>query len=181
MEVIETDSLILDKAKFSDWEEMYHNVWSQPECAKYMAWKITESEEAAKIRMMKTIEFQKIHDTYLVYEKAGGKPIGFAGAEKLSSYVYQETGICLGPNYMRKGFGKQIVQGLIEYCRKNFGAKEFIYSTREANEVSNSLAKSLGFTVTSEEDKIDCRSGQHYTLLRYSLKLDQSDKESDKC
>ena len=34
--MIETESLILDKAKFSDWKEMYCNVWSQPESAKYM-------------------------------------------------------------------------------------------------------------------------------------------------
>ena len=55
--MIETESLILDKAKFSDWKEMYCNVWSRPESAKYMAWNLTTSEENAKIRIMKTIEF----------------------------------------------------------------------------------------------------------------------------
>ena len=39
--MIETESLILDKAKFSDWKEMWDNVWSQPESARYMAWDIT--------------------------------------------------------------------------------------------------------------------------------------------
>ena len=62
--MIETESLILDKAKFPDWEEMYHNVWSQPESARYMDWNITTSEEAAKIRIAKTITFQKSHDQY---------------------------------------------------------------------------------------------------------------------
>ena len=52
--MIETESLILDKAKFSDWAEMYHNVWSQPESARNMEWAITTSEEAAKIRITKT-------------------------------------------------------------------------------------------------------------------------------
>ena len=70
--MIETESIILDKAKFSDWEEMYRNVWSQPESARYMEWTITTSEEAAKIRIIKTIAFQREHDTYLVYEKFGG-------------------------------------------------------------------------------------------------------------
>lgn len=65
--MLETESLILDKAKFSDWKEMYCNVWSQPESAKYMEWNITTSEENAKIRIMKTIAFQKEHDTYLVH------------------------------------------------------------------------------------------------------------------
>lgn len=35
--MIETANLILDKAKLSDWKEMYENVWSRAESAKYMA------------------------------------------------------------------------------------------------------------------------------------------------
>ena len=169
--MIETESLILDKAKFPDWEEMYHNVWSQPESARYMAWSITTSEEAAKIRIVKTIAFQKEHDTYVVYEKSSGKAIGFAGVEKLEPCIYQEAGICLGPNYVGKGFGRQILQGLIQYCKEQFGAKEFIYSTRDENTASNRLAKSFGFLLISSAAKIDSKDGHSYNLLQYSLKL----------
>ena len=169
--MIETESLILDKAKFPDWEEMYHNVWSQPESARYMDWNITASEEAAKIRIVKTIAFQKEHDTYVVYEKSSGKAIGFAGVEKLEPCIYQEAGICLGPNYVGKGFGRQILQGLIQYCKEQFGAKEFIYSTRDENTASNRLAKSFGFLLISSAAKIDSKDGHSYNLLQYSLKL----------
>ena len=169
--MIETESLILDKAKFPDWEEMYHNVWSQPESARYMDWNITTSEEAAKIRIVKTIAFQKEHDTYVVYEKSSGKAIGFAGVEKLEPCIYQEAGICLGPNYVGKGFGRQILQGLIQYCKEQFGAKEFIYSTRDENTASNRLAKSFGFLLISSAAKIDSKDGHSYNLLQYSLKL----------
>ncbi len=169
--MIETESLILDKAKFSDWKEMYCNVWSQPESAKYMAWNITAGEEDAKIRILKTIEFQKEHDSYLVYEKSSGKAIGFAGVEKIEPYIYQEAGICLGPDYVGKGFGKQILQGLIQYCKEEFGAKEFVYSTREENTASHQLAKSLGFTEISSVRKTDGKDGHRYYLLQYSLKL----------
>ena len=169
--MIKTKSLILDKAKFSDWEEMYRNVWSQAESARYMDWNITAGEEAAKIRIVKTIAFQKEHDTYLVYEKSSGRAIGFAGIEKIEPYTYQEAGICLGPNYVGKGFGKQILQGLIQYCKEQFGAKEFIYSTRDENIASNQLAKSFGFTMVSSAAKIDRKDGHPYHLLQYSLKL----------
>lgn len=37
-----------------------------------MEWTVTTSEETAKIRIVKTIAFQKEHDTYLVYEKSSG-------------------------------------------------------------------------------------------------------------
>ena len=169
--MIETKSLILDKAKFSDWEEMYRNVWSQPESARYMEWTITISEEAAKIRIVKTIAFQKEHDTYLVYEKSSGKAIGFAGVEKIEPYIYQEAGICLGRDYVGRGFGKQILQGLIQYCREQFDAKEFIYSARDENIASNRLAKSFGFSIISSEAKIDVKDGHRYNLRQYSLKL----------
>lgn len=169
--MIETKDLILDKAKFSDWEGMYHNVWSHPESAKYMLWNVTTSEDEAQIRIQKTIEFQKSHDTYTVYEKASGSPIGFAGVGQIAPTVYEETGICLGPDYVGKGFGKQILQALIQYCKESFGATEFVYSTRENNEASNRLAISQGFTVIGSEPKIDCRDGQPYKLIKYSLKI----------
>lgn len=169
--MLETRDLILDKAKFSDWKDMYNYVWSQPESAKYMEWRVTQSENDARIRMHKTIAFQKKHDTYLVYEKASGKAIGFAGIEKVSSYVYQETGICLGPEYVRKGFGKQILQALIQYCKKEFGARKFIYTARQENVVSNRLAESLGFKRISWKPKTDSRDGHSYNLLRYCLIL----------
>ena len=141
--MIETESLILDKAKFSDWKEMYCNVWSRAESAKYMAWNLTTS----------------------------GKAIGFAGVEKIKPYIYQEAGICLGPDYVGKGFGKQVLRGLIQYCKEEFGAKEFIYSTREENRASIRLAKSLGFTRVSSAPKTDSKDGHSYNLLQYSLKL----------
>ena len=136
-----------------------------------MAWSITTSEEAAKIRIVKTIAFQKEHDTYVVYEKSSGKAIGFAGVEKLEPCIYQEAGICLGPNYVGKGFGRRILQGLIQYCKEQFGAKEFIYSTRDENTASNRLAKSFGFLLISSAAKIDSKDGHSYNLLQYSLKL----------
>ena len=169
--MIETESLILDKAKFSDWEDMYRKVWSRPESAKYMEWNLTTSEENAKIRITKTIAFQKEHDTYMVYEKSSGKAIGFACVEKIEPYIYQEAGICLGPDYVGKGFGRQILQGLIQYCKEEFRAKEFIYLTREENKASNQLAKSFGFTVISSVPKTDSKDGHRYNLLQYSLKL----------
>ena len=136
-----------------------------------MMWKITTSEEDAKVRIQKTIAFQKEHDTYLVYEKSTGKAIGFAGVEQMEPYIYEEAGICLGPDYVGKGYGKQILQGLIQYCREEYGAKEFVYSTREENSASNQLAKSFGFTLISSVPKTDSKDGHRYNYLQYRLKL----------
>ena len=53
----ETKDLILEKAKFEDWETMYKNVWSRSEAALYMQWRVTESEAAARECIRKTIRF----------------------------------------------------------------------------------------------------------------------------
>lgn len=169
--MLETKDLIIDKAKFSGWEGMYRNVWSHAESAQYMMWNITDSEEKAKIRIQKTIDWQKEHDTFNVYEKSSGEPIGFAGVEKLAPEKYGETGICLGPKYVHKGYGRQILNALIEYCRKEYGAKEFIYSTREKNIPSVKLAEAFGFKLIGSEIKTDERNGNQYKYLRYSLKI----------
>lgn len=169
--MLETADLILDKAKPSDWKDIYYNVWSRPEAAKYMSWRLSDSEEDAKERVLRTIEFQKTHDTYFVYEKTSGRAIGFAGVEKLSEGVYGEMGICLGPDYVGKGYGKQILGCLIEYCKQEFGASEFIYSTREKNEASHGLARSFGFAQIAVEPTVDSQNGSSYNLIKYSLKL----------
>ena len=36
--VIETSNLIMKKAVFGDWEQLYRNITSRPESAKYMLW-----------------------------------------------------------------------------------------------------------------------------------------------
>ena len=168
--MLETRDLILDKAKYSDWRDMYQNVWSRPESARYMLWRVTTSEQDAQLRMQKTIAFQKNHDTYLVYEKESGKAIGFAGVERTAPHVYQEAGICLGPDYVRKGFGRQILRCLIQYCKEQ-GAREFRYSARAENRASVRLAKSLGFAEIGSERKTDDRDGRSYQLVQYCLSL----------
>ncbi len=169
--MLETKDLILNKAKFSDWKDMYANVWRHPETARYMMWSITTSESDAKARILKTIEFQKSHDTYLVYDKEGGTSIGFAGVEKVEPFVYQEAGICLGPDYVGKGFGTQILACLMQYCKEMFDAKEFIYSSRDENLASRKLAESFGFTVFSVIPETDCKDGHPYHMLRYRREL----------
>lgn len=168
---LETDNLILKKAEFADWKAMYRNVWSRPESAKYMTWHVTADEEDAKVRIQKTIKYQENHDTYLVYEKKSGQAIGFAGVEETAPHIYQDVGIALGPEYVGKGYGKQILLLLLEYCR-SLGGKEFYYSTRANNEASKALALSCGFTYQYAEKRADLRNGKSYQLEVYHKEIE---------
>lgn len=168
--MLETRDLILDKGRPEDWNAMYRNVWRHPESARYMMWRVTEREEDAPDRMRRTIEFQKTHDTYLVYLKDTGEAIGFAGVERVSPTTWEEGGICLGPDFVGRGFGKQILQCLLRYAQ-GLGAREFVASAREQNAASRALITSLGFTQFAAEEKVDDRDGSTYTYLRYKLSL----------
>lgn len=122
--IMQTDDLLLRKAEFEDWEAMYRNVWSRPEAARYMAWRLSASEEDARGRIQKVLQYQENHDTYVVYDKKAGQVIGFAGIEEIEPHIFEDTGIALGPEYVGKGYGKQILQLLLAHCR-SLGAKVF--------------------------------------------------------
>ncbi len=167
---METNDIKLVKAKFEDWESLYRNLWSRPEAAEYMLWRISKSEEDAERRILNVIEYQKEHDTYLVYLKKSGEAIGFAGVEKTGSGVYRETGIALGPEYTGKGYGKQVLSLLLEYCAAHSG-KEFWYSCRSENSAAKGLASSMGFEYVRLEERTDPRNGKPYNLEYYIKKL----------
>lgn len=160
----------LKKAEFEDWQAMYRNVWSRPETARYMSWRVTTDKEDAKVRIQKTIKYQEKHDTWLVYEKKSGQAIGFAGVEEIKPHIYQDASIALGPEYVGNGYGKQILRLLLEYCR-SLGAKEFYYSTRANNEASKALALSCGVTYQYAEKKTDLRNGEPYELEIYRKEI----------
>lgn len=172
--VLETDNLILKKAEFADWKAMYRNVWSRPEAANYMAWRVTADEEDAKVRIQKVMEYQKNHDTYLVYEKKSGQAIGFAGVEETAPHRYHDVGIALGPEYVGKGYGKQILLLMLKYCR-SLGGKEFFYSTRAKNEASKALALSCGFIYQYAETRTDLRNGEIYQLEVYHKEIEMQE------
>lgn len=168
--MLETRDLVLDRGKFEDYEAMYRNVWSHPESAKYMQWRVTERPEDAPDRMRRNIQWQKVHDTYFVYLKATGEAIGFAGVERISPTLWEEGGICLGPDFVRRGYGRQILQCLLDYAKAQ-GAEEFVAYAREKNTASRALIASMGFTQFAAEERVDDRDGSAYTMLKFRRAL----------
>lgn len=170
--MLETKDLILRKAVQEDWRGMYYNLWCYSESAKYMFWNVTTSEEDAVARMERTRAFQATHDHHwLVIEKSSGQAIGFAGLEVTEPDVCSETGVALGPAFVGKGYGKQILNALTEYARDQLGAKKFKACCREQNVASKKLQISCGFHYTRSEPKIDPRDGSDYVMEYYEKEI----------
>ena len=168
---METRDLILDKARFEDWEELYRGVWSRPETARYMLWRVTPGEAEARARMERTLAWQRTHDVWTVYEKASRRAIGWAGLEELSPKIWQETGIALGPDYVGRGYGRQILELLVDLARRR-GGTEFRCTARAGNLASLGLLRACGFTPTGEEERTDPWTSLPYVLLIYSRTIE---------
>lgn len=167
---IETKDLILKKAVQSDWEAMYRNLWCHEESARYMLWTVTTSEEEAQDRMRRTIEFEKKEKyALLVYDKRSGQAIGFAGMREIEPGVFEETGVALGPEFVGKGYGKQILNALVEEAFYTCSAHKFLACCRTENIASHKLQMSCGFKLRYYEKKIDSRNGKGF-IMEYNEK-----------
>lgn len=167
--MLETKDLLLNKARFEDWADLYHNVWSRPETARYMLWSVTTSEEAARARMERTLNFQREHEAYTVYQKDTGRAIGFAGMVEPEPGVWEDTGVAVGPEYVGRGYGRQILTALVERAFGELGGNTFIASCRGENAPSRGTILSCGFTFTHTEPRTDPRDGADYVLEFYRL------------
>jgi RimJ/RimL family protein N-acetyltransferase len=168
-ERLETKDLILKKAIMEDVYDMYHNIWSEEESAKYMLWTPAKSMEEAKERMSKTIDFQKDRIVYCVYEKHSGQAIGFAGMKEIDDGVYEDNGIGIGTKFVRLGYGKQILKALVDYCFEELEATRIICSCRTENIASKKMQLSCGFYYSYSQALVDKRNGLDYTLDFYEL------------
>ena len=167
----ETRALMLEKAKLSDWEDLYRNVWSRPECSRYMFWDLTADEEAAKDRCARTVRWQQSHDAWIIREKAGGRVIGFTGVTMDDEETAEEQGICLAPDCWRRGYGTQVLHALMDHAKQARGAKRFVCCARKDNAASRRLIEKEGFRFSEEETVEDHRDGTPRVLVRYEKEL----------
>ena len=162
----ETNRLILRKAVFSDWEQMWRNVWCHEETARYMLWTVVQSEVEAKERMERSVAFQQDHHAWLVIEKERDEAIGFAGLREEDG-VCEDSGIAVGPAYVGKGYGTEILTELVRIAKEELGAHAFLASCRSENEASRKMILGCGFRFDHAEPRVDRRNGEEYMLEFY--------------
>ncbi len=168
--ILETQDLILKKCEFADWKDLYHNIWRHEESTKYMLWRVTTSEEAAKERMRKCLAAQeKSPYNWTVFEKRSGQAIGWAVMKEVENGIFEDQGIAIGPAFTGKGYGKQIVNAMVDFVRDKLGAKKMILSYRSQNVASRKMQEACGFVYSHSEEKIDPRDGQPYEVV-YTVK-----------
>ena len=142
---IDTERLILRKAKKDDLNDIYENIWSHEELSKYMLWRKCNSILEAENKLNKLLEFQKRNYFYFVEEKESKKVIGMAGIKDLGNNNYETGPICVMTSAQRKGYGKEILKALIYLVFDLLNGNKFTYTFMQENIPSKNLCTSQGF------------------------------------
>ena len=173
---IETERLRLRKARESDLEAIFRNVWSDAELCRYMLWDQTQTEEEAKNRLERTILYQKDQPAYFVCLRESDEPIGFAGVREEENGEYQDSGLCIAGKYQGQGLGKEMLGALCRLVFETFGGERFVYGCFHENERSAALCRALGFHFIGCEGRVRQRDGYLYICDSYVLTKEEYER-----
>ena len=168
-EQLTTPNLVLRKAKDSDLDSIWQNVWNDPKIAATMLWKVTETREEAADRLDRTKNYQASNDAFFVCLKDTDEPIGFGGIREIAPGEYEETGICIAARFQRRGFGKEVLDALVGLAFRRLGGHRFKYGCFHENAASAALCKSCGFAYTHSEQCVRDWDGYEYLCDFYEL------------
>ena len=166
---LETKDLILGKAKQEDLESVFNNYWSSEKTSKFMLWLPQKNLQEAQERLNKTIEFQKDHLAFFVYEKSTGEVIGQAAMIEIEPDIYEDGGVGMGEKFVGKGYGKQILKCFIDYLFGELNAKKIICSCHTDNIPSAKLQQSCGLKYERSEMYTRKKDGLTYKADYYTM------------
>ena len=179
---IETNNLVLRKARLSDLDSIYANVWSDLKLTEYMGWKISGTKEEASERLARTIDFQKHNLSYFVCAADTDEAIGFAGIRETEEKgIYSETGICIAGKYQGRGFGRKTVGALKKLIFEGLHGSGFIYSFFEGNIPSEKLCLSSGFRYLGSEEATRWYDGKNFIKKNYFFDREMYEKQNASC
>ena len=168
--MIETKRLILKEYDEKYIEKAHVNFFSSEVTARYVLWRPTKSVEEARRKVEYWINEAKIDIFWMIHEKDSDEPIGFVAANKIDEDIYGDVGIAIGENFVKKGYGSEVLKELIDYIKLN-GGKEIHYSHFKENEASRALALKFGFEHYKSGKRVRGYDNKEFDELFYVLKI----------
>ena len=170
---IEGEHIVLRKARFSDYESMLKNIWSDEDIYKWMLFKPTFTKDEAIDRINRTINFQRDHYAYFVALKDTDEPIGFCGIKEYDTNKYEECGICISKRYQGNGYGKEVVSLLLVLAFNKLNGDTFRYGYFIDNIKSKSVSDYFGFKYDHREELIREWDNKKFIVELCSLKKEE--------
>ena len=166
---IETERLILRKAKKSDLDNIWHNIWKDDDIAKTMLWQVTKTKQDAIVRLEKTIKYQSSNYAYFICLKESDEAIGFVGVFEQSEGVFEDSGLCIAKKYQNNGYAKEVIRALIKFVFEDLKGKRFLYSCFRDNAKSRKVCLANGFKYLNSVEKMRDYDNYHYICDYYYL------------
>lgn len=138
--VFETERLIAKKIQLSNAKELFE-LESKEEVVKYVTGKVLnyrETEEKLK-KWITNFDYEKGFGVLILHSKKDKEFIGICGL-----IGDNEVGYRLLPKHWRKGFGTEVLKGLITHA-SNLGMKYLIAEVIKDNIASVKILEKLGF------------------------------------
>ena len=170
---LETEHLILRKARPDDLQTIWHNVWEDETLAATMLWTPTKSLEEAEDRMERTIAWQAKLPAFFVCLKETDEAIGFAGVKPTDPGEYEDCGICVAVPYQGWGFGKEITRALMELVFEHLDGQAFVYGCMHHNVRSAAVCRALGFVYTHSLEEVREWDGMPFTSDFYRMTVEE--------
>ena len=166
----ETINLVFKPIDIELAPKAHNNFFSQQETAKYLLWKPTNSPDEARGRLERWSAENDGYYFFLIHEKRTLEPIGYITAQETDRGVYEHFGICLGQDYVSRGYGTEAMCWFLEFLKEK-NARKVIYSHLEGNNASKALALKHGFNYTHMGERIRNHDQKHFKEYFYELKL----------
>lgn len=166
---LETENLILRKARQEDLQDIWHNVWEDVRLAENMLWTVTRTQQEAEERIRRTTALQAQIPAFFVCRKEDDVPIGFAGVKEVEPGVYEDCGICIAVPWQNHGFGKEVTKALMSLVFDQLDGHTFIYGCMRRNTRSAAVCRALGFVYAYSLEEVREWDGMPFTSDFYAM------------
>ena len=144
---METERLILRKARPEDAEAMFRNWASDPEVTKYLTWPAHESLEVTRWVIGSWIEGYEKDDCYqwMIVPKKDGVPIGTISVVEHSDRLRKaEVGYCIGRNWWRRGYTTEALSAVMDFLFDEVGMNRIQARHDPCNPHSGAVMRKCG-------------------------------------
>lgn len=169
--MVTTKDLLLRQGSGDDWQALYQNLWSREEAFRYLFSRSSSDEEAGKKRTEAYAQMhQEVETEFFVCERRTNRAIGIAGIKERKSGYWTITDIAIGPDFHGRGYGRQILEALLDLAFREYGAAEVAYECFTQNSASKKLALSCGFVYSHSEEAELLKNGEKVMLDHYMIR-----------
>lgn len=144
--IITTDRCIVREIKVEDVDDLYA-IYEDEETSKYIEPLYEDKNdeiEFTKAYISNQYRFYE-YGMWVVLDRETNKLIGRAGVTVRDGFDIPEIGFIFEKSYWGKGYAYEVMMGIMQYVKEEFGMESLISFTKPENERAKKFLEKLGF------------------------------------